>query len=105
MEFMPGRWLSSKEHSMVASLLVEIIGYISIFAWSSRFQIKVLRNEKIKFPLDFADFSEDDINYIVTNKEKISPPVTLQGILWAKLKQTCKFMGYLIQFQIILKTE
>ena len=71
----------------------------------SPLQIRELRIEKIEFLLDFADFCEDDIDSIVLNMKKLSPPVTLHGISMTKLKYTCSFMSYLNECRIPLKLE
>ena len=55
--------------------------------------------------MDFQDFEDNDIDSIVANIKKLSPLVTLQGIVTTNLKYICKFMGYLIQCQILLKPE
>ena len=48
-------------------------------------QIRELRKESIKFPMDFAEFGEDDIDSIVLNMKKLKPPVTLHGIATTNL--------------------
>ena len=55
------------------------------------FQIRELRKESIEFPMDFAEFGEDDIDSIVSNMKKLKPPVTLHGIATTKLKYTCSW--------------
>ena len=68
-------------------------------------QIRELRKESIEFPMDFAEFGEDDIDSIVLNMKKLRPPVTLHGIATTKLKYTCNFMSYLYDFKIPLELK
>ena len=68
-------------------------------------QIRESRKESIEFPMDFAEFGEDDIDSIVSNMKKLKPPVTLHGIATMKLKYTCNFMSYLHECKIPLKSK
>ena len=49
------------------------------------FQIRELRKESIEFPMDFAEFGEDDIDSIVLNLKMLKSPVTLHGIATTNL--------------------